>query len=270
MITTTQSKPNPAWLSFVASGQRAQPHPQLPESLERDEAAHLGRASAQTSRAGAGHPQPVGGRRHLAGVFARIRRKGQKSSDVLMEIGIGKQLPMVVASRLLELAGEAPGEDVRAGPVMIRGNEGAAVQFAACCNPIPGDRIAGVINKGQGLMIHAHDRPTLARIDHDRQLEVEWDLDEPRLFGVPITVLAHSERGALAAWRPPSPRRTPISKAWTCRTPTPAKAPSRFASACKWKTSCTWPMCWPISRNSPPWWRRRARYPQRTGRQQGH
>ena len=44
---------------------------------------------------------------------------------------------MVVASRLLELAGEALGEDVRAGPVMIRGNEGAAVQFAACCNPIP-------------------------------------------------------------------------------------------------------------------------------------
>ena len=48
-------------------------------------------------------------------------------------------------------------------------------------------------------MIHAHDCPTLARIDHDRQLDVEWELDEQRLFGVPITVLAHSERGALAA-----------------------------------------------------------------------
>ena len=28
---------------------------------------------------------------------------------------------------------------------------------------------------------------------------MEWELDEQRLFGVPITVLAHSERGALAA-----------------------------------------------------------------------
>lgn len=44
-----------------------------------------------------------------------------------------------------------------------------------------------------------HNRLTLARIDHDRQLDVEWELDEQRLFGVPITVLAHSERGALAA-----------------------------------------------------------------------
>ncbi len=199
VITTTQSKPNPAWLSFVASG-RARSHIRnYLKSLERDEAAHLGeRLLKQAVQALATRSLSVDADTWQA-YLREFAEKGQKSSDVLMEIGIGKQLPMVVASRLLELAGEALGEDVRAGPVMIRGNEGAAVQFAACCNPIPGDRIAGVINKGQGLMIHAHDCPTLGRIDHDRQLEVEWDLVEPRLFGVPITVLAYSERGALAA-----------------------------------------------------------------------
>jgi GTP pyrophosphokinase/guanosine-3',5'-bis(diphosphate) 3'-pyrophosphohydrolase len=42
VITTTQSKPNPAWLSFVASG-RARSHIRnYLKSLERDEAAHLG------------------------------------------------------------------------------------------------------------------------------------------------------------------------------------------------------------------------------------
>ena len=63
------------------------------------------------------------------------------------------------------------------GPVIIRGSEGMAVQFAQCCRPIPGDPIIGVINKGQGMVIHTHDCPVIAktRADPDKCLDVEWD-----------------------------------------------------------------------------------------------
>ena len=106
----------------------------------------------------------------------------------------------MAASRLLELAGEALGEEVRSGPVMIRGNEGGAVQLAACCNPIPGDRIMGLINKGQGLVIHQQDCTHVLRQDPNDLLEAEWDVRQAQqMFGVPIRVSVRDERGALAA-----------------------------------------------------------------------
>lgn len=55
--------------------------------------------------------------------------------DVLADIGTGKLLPVVVASRLLELAGETSGEPLRVGPIAIRGNEGASLQFSPCWQP---------------------------------------------------------------------------------------------------------------------------------------
>jgi GTP pyrophosphokinase len=121
---------------------------------------------------------------------------------VLSDIGLGKRFGIVVAQRLLALAGLlAEGEATRSGPIQIRGTEGVAVQFAHCCNPIPGDPIIGLIKQGQGLVIHTHDCPQIARsarLEPDKMLEVEWDVSSTKLFDVPIKVLAMHERGVLA------------------------------------------------------------------------
>ena len=77
---------------------------------------------------------------------------------------------------------KAEREDARPGAsrsasVVIRGTEGMAVQFAKCCNPIPGDPILGFIKKGQGLVVHTHDCPSArrSRADSEKWIEVDWD-----------------------------------------------------------------------------------------------
>ena len=75
-----------------------------------------------------------------------------------------------------------------------------AVQFAHCCGPIPGDPIIGVISKGQGMVIHTHDCPVVAKARHDpdRVLDVAWDADTRKLFEVSIKLVVANQRGVLA------------------------------------------------------------------------
>jgi len=129
---------------------------------------------------------------------------GAKSrKEVLTDIGLGKRLPAIVARRLAEGldTGETAVEAKPQSPILIRGSEGMAVQLAHCCRPIPGDPIVGVIKKGQGLVVHLADCPSIAvrgRAERNKWVDVEWERDGGRLFEVAIKIVAENRRGVLA------------------------------------------------------------------------
>ncbi|MEN3810688.1 ACT domain-containing protein, partial [Chromobacterium piscinae] len=52
--------------------------------------------------------------------------------------------------------------------------------------------------KGQGLVIHRVSCPNARRADPDKLLEVNWEAQRDRMFGVTVGVLSRNERGALA------------------------------------------------------------------------
>ena len=129
-----------------------------------------------------------------------LRDGGAKSrQEVFADIGLGKRLAAVVARRLMA-ASEQTQPEGRSGPIVIRGTEGMAVQFAKCCRPIPGDAIIGFIKKGQGMVVHTHDCPTVARLrpDPDKWLDVEWAPEAGRTFVASIRVTVVNQRGVLA------------------------------------------------------------------------
>ena len=95
------------------------------------------------------------------------RWSGNKSRDDLFtDIGLGRKIATIVATRLARLLAEggiapdaltltmgryavddsAPSQ----GMVLIDGSEGASVQLAPCCRPIPGDAIVGNLGRGEG------------------------------------------------------------------------------------------------------------------------
>src|SRR5690606_12400504 len=84
---------------------------------------------------------------------ALIRWGGNRSrKDLLVEIGLGRKIATMVAKRLAQLmaeSGERPDaltltlgrfsdEAPSQGTVVIDGSEGATVQLAPCCCPVPG------------------------------------------------------------------------------------------------------------------------------------
>src|SRR5262249_62018356 len=61
------------------------------------------------------------------------------------------------------------------GAVRVSGLDGEVlVRFAKCCQPLPGERIAGFITRGRGVTVHAGDCPKVLETDPQRRVDVEW------------------------------------------------------------------------------------------------
>jgi len=196
VITASHAKPNPGWLQYVRTGKARSNIRHFLKTMQYEESASLGeRLLDQALRA-------------LKGVIAEIddaswervvREGGARSKEELLaDIGLGKRLPAVVARRLMK--GAEPREEGKAS-VTIRGTEGMAVQLASCCRPIPGDAIVGSIKKGQGLVVHQSECPSIVRSrknEPDQWLDVEWDPRTSRLFQAAVHVMVENQRGVLA------------------------------------------------------------------------
>ena len=71
------------------------------------------------------------------------------------------------------------------------------VNFAKCCNPIPGDEISGYISRGRGIMVHTNNCPYMKRLDADRIVDVEWNVREKHAYPVHIKVVCDDLKGIL-------------------------------------------------------------------------
>ncbi len=201
IVTAAHAHPNPAWLSYVRTGKARSQIRHFLKTMQFEESTALGeRLLGQALRALESDPIAIGPARW----DKLVRESGAKSrEEILADVGLGKRLAAIVARQLLALADHAPA-DARpqgaAASIVIRGSEGMAVQFAKCCRPIPGDPIIGFIKKGQGLVVHTHDCPIVARArtDPDKWIDVEWAPDTERAFDVGIRLVAANQRGVLA------------------------------------------------------------------------
>ena len=83
--------------------------------------------------------------------------------------------------------------------VIVKGQEGMAVRFAKCCNPIPGDRIIGYITRGRGVSIHRMDCTNVAHLLYEgsRIIEVEWANEHATPNVVFIDILGTERAGLL-------------------------------------------------------------------------
>ncbi len=86
------------------------------------------------------------------------------------------------------------------GAVKFKGNKDVLMQLSKCCNPVPGEPIRGYITRGRGLTIHAVDCPNFQALewDHNRLVEVEWDLEVEGTHSVDVSVLTLDRPGVLA------------------------------------------------------------------------
>ena len=73
------------------------------------------------------------------------------------------------------------------------------VQFATCCQPIPGDNIVGLFQQGSGILVHANDCPavTKGRLSPESFVSMRWDEQVKGEFWVDITVEVANERGIM-------------------------------------------------------------------------
>jgi guanosine-3',5'-bis(diphosphate) 3'-pyrophosphohydrolase len=88
-----------------------------------------------------------------------------------------------------------PVKGIRIGDV-----DGLLIRMAQCCQPLPGDKVIGIITKGRGISVHRTDCPNTFddRIAPERRIEVEWDVERDQEFLVRLVVHG-SDRPSLLA-----------------------------------------------------------------------
>jgi GTP pyrophosphokinase len=81
--------------------------------------------------------------------------------------------------------------------IVIEGVGNLLTSLARCCQPLPGDTIAGYITRGRGVSIHRADCPSFARLrarDPARAIEVEWGRERAQAYAVDVLVRGYDRK----------------------------------------------------------------------------
>jgi GTP diphosphokinase / guanosine-3',5'-bis(diphosphate) 3'-diphosphatase len=200
IITAPTAKPNPSWLNFVVTGKargnirsflKMQHHAELIAMGKRMLEQALENWQENIDRI----PQES-----LKALLEDLNLK--HLDDVYFAVGKGEQMPMVVAKRLVASvkSGHFQSQDAML-PIAIKGTEGMAIQFADCCQPIPGDPICGILREGHAIQVHTTDCKVLmkSRIAPASIIALAWDEQVSGDFWAELVVDVINERGVLAS-----------------------------------------------------------------------
>ena len=83
------------------------------------------------------------------------------------------------------------------GAIVIDGVGNLLNQLSRCCQPLPGDVIAGYITRGRGVSVHRSDCAQLAKLrerDADRVIAVEWGRRNQRAYEIDIVVKGYDRK----------------------------------------------------------------------------
>lgn len=203
IITAPGTQPNPAWLSFVATGKARSNIRHFLKNQKLSESVSLGKRLLNKVLGGFGTQLEKISDEQIQIVLKQIN--ATELDSVLEDIGLGNRMAHVVARLMVpeysdsELPSEA-GKDSKTSSLAIRGSEGMVMNYAKCCHPIPGDPIIGHISSGRGMVIHTENCNNIAEIrdNPEKCISVRWDPNVEGEFSVEIRVELENERGIIA------------------------------------------------------------------------
>ncbi len=204
IITAPGARPNPAWLNFVVTGKARSNIRHFLKGQRRAESIAWGRQlldNALTISNMTWDQIPAEKQQII------LENYQSKSIDDLAEdIGLGNKMAQLIARRAAHILTMSHEKEMqtentqRVQPMAIKGTEGMVVNYAVCCRPIPGDHIVGIIQSGEGIIVHVDNCHTLEKlhIAHDHIISMQWDPQVQGDFKVDVSLELINQRGMLA------------------------------------------------------------------------
>lgn len=185
IITNPHQKPNKDWLSFVITGRARTKIRNAVREEQRERSRELGREmlDRELKRFGTNIREVE---RNGKLLDATLKSKFHNIDEMLADVGYGKTAPETISakifpqepaekkeSRLGQIFNKFTGRSKGKG-VVIDGIEDIMVTYAKCCNPVPGDEVAGFITRGRGLSVHRRDCDKISHLERERTVPVSW------------------------------------------------------------------------------------------------
>lgn len=206
ILRSTAQQPDPAWETFVITGKARSAIRRHVRHKEREDGVALGRRLLDALIERIRVPLAEGAIRDALerlklpdeeALFLALARH-QVSDETVMEA----ILPGSAGTNRRKTT-EAESSSAAPFALSIEGlTPGAAVHLAECCHPIPGDRIVGIREPGQGVVVHAIDCKSLESFSDQPELwiDLRWHSGTERTerFVTRLAVVMRNEPGALA------------------------------------------------------------------------
>ena len=210
VITTKNHHPSKDWLKFVKTVKARSRIRQWIKIQEKDRSITLGREMLEKSfRKYRMAFNPLSKSEEMEKV---ARDFGFKTvEDLIANVGYGKITPLQIVRKFVpkpepeadhdsilnKLIGRVRKKKAKAG-VLVRGVEDILLRFGKCCQPVPGDPIIGYITQGFGVTVHRTNCVNVLKMNPERKIEVEWNLDTAETYPVKIQVNSIDRVGLLA------------------------------------------------------------------------
>lgn len=200
IITAKGANPNPAWLSFAATGKARSNIRHWLKGQQAVEAQALGKRLIEEvlrlhqldiTQLDPNIMESVLEDLHMA-----------KPEDLYEAVGLGKRFAALVAQRLLQqLKGDPDDAEQGASKLTIQGTEGLILKYGKCCYPIPGDLVVGQVISGQGITVHREQCRKVKKQSKKTSewINIAWESSIKGEFQVPVVVDVMNHRGVLAA-----------------------------------------------------------------------
>lgn len=197
IVTAENAVPKGAWLDFVVTGKAKSNIRHFINRSRQVQARDLGEKLLRETLKGFDliWDDIADDQREKA-----LKQSSYDSWDSVFEaIGLGKLTAELLARRL---AGKILQKEITEPllPTAITGTEGMLIHYAKCCYPIPGDNIVGILNSGQGIMVHRAECNKIASNleTNENYLPLQWDPNISGEFDVEIQLETYSHRGVFA------------------------------------------------------------------------
>jgi GTP diphosphokinase / guanosine-3',5'-bis(diphosphate) 3'-diphosphatase len=214
ILTSPSQVPHRGWLKFVRTSRAKTKIKHWFKIEEQKRALELGRRLLEQEFRR--QDLPVAQSLKSDRLLSLAKVKGCETVDELIRlVGYGRLAPGQIVGHFSEDAEQQPSPSIRRahptshqklpslfqeGSVKFGGNKDVLMQLSKCCKPVPGEPIRGYITRGRGLTIHAIDCPNFQSLewDHNRLVEVEWDIELEGTHSVEVSVLTMDRPGVLA------------------------------------------------------------------------
>ncbi len=207
VTTSPEAVPHPSWLAIVRTGRAKSKIRYYLKTQGQSETGVLGERLLLQALRAEGISQLPEAKPIWDELLERLGARNK--AELFSDIGQGKRIAVFAAKQMVDLLAE---QGMRPDAVLLTqeryknksssvttavaldGSNNAAVKYAKCCRPVPGDSVAGYLDRNAGLLVHNSECAVCKKLlskDAERFVEVEW-ADEPKgdfETGVVVTII---------------------------------------------------------------------------------
>jgi GTP diphosphokinase / guanosine-3',5'-bis(diphosphate) 3'-diphosphatase len=171
IITAEGQRPQSTWIDIVVTGRAKSAIRRSLREEDRERFMRLGRELARVAF------EHVGRKATDKALSTAARQLGLNNrAELLARLGSAEITARRVVETLYPELSALGGDEVDAQRPVVGLSPDQTFRRAACCQPVPGERIVGITYRGKGVVAHAIDCPVLEEFEDqpDRWVDLRW------------------------------------------------------------------------------------------------